>query len=108
MTMVSAISNGRGDATVDALYAEFGAVLAHRIVESEMMDFLWDSRLKEHYLGQYLDFDWAVGDESPELSRVAILSFLDSGWHVGICLVDGEGSAVDLLWKSRFGGRDEA
>ncbi len=43
-----------------------------------------------------------------ELSRVAILSVLDGGWYVGLCLVDGEGAAVELLWKRQFGTLGEA
>jgi hypothetical protein len=51
MNMMSTI--GRGcDAAVDALRAEFGAVLAERIIEAEAVDFLWESRVAERYLGQ--------------------------------------------------------
>ena len=108
MTMISAISNTRCDAVVDALRAEFGVVLAGRILEAEAMDFLWDARVKERYLGQHIDVGFCVGEDEVELARIAILSFLGGRWHAGTCLVDGEGRAADLLWKECFGSRDEA
>jgi len=108
MTMISAMSNGGCEAVVEALRAEFGAMLAERIIESEAADFLWDARVKERYLGQHVDV-W-FGDEQgeTELARMAILSFLGGRWHVASCLVDGEGMAVDLLWKRSFDQQDEA
>lgn len=92
----------------DALRAEFGAVLAARIMEAEAADFLWDARLKERYLGQHLDVGLGHEDGEMELARFAILSFLGGRWHVAACLVDGEGMAADLLWKRTFDGLDEA
>ena len=108
MAMISAISNGGCEAVVEALRAEFGAILAERIIESEAADFLWDARVKEHYLGQH--FDVWFGDEhvETELARIAILSFIGGRWHAAMCLVDGEGMAVDLLWKRSFDSQDEA
>ena len=108
MTMISAISNTRCDAVVDALRAEFGVVLAARILEGEAMDFLWDARVKERYLGQHFDVGFCSEEDETELSRIAILSFLGGRWHAGTCLVDGEGRAADLLWKECFGNREEA
>ena len=108
MTIISAMSNGGCEAVVEALRAEFGAILAERIIEAEAAGFLWDARVKERYLGQH--FDVGFGDEQgeTELARIAILSFLGGRWHAGTCLVDGEGMAADLLWKESFGNRDEA
>ena len=96
------------DAAVDALRAEFGAVLVERIIEAEALDFLWEARVRERYLGQQIGWDFDDDEASPELSRVAILSVLDGRWYVGMCLVDGEGLAVELLWKRQFGRRGEA
>lgn len=107
MNMMSTI--GRGcDATVDALRAEFGAVLAERIIEAEAVDFLWGARVRERYLGQRIGWDFDDEDASRELSRIAILSVLDGRWYIGACLVDGEGTAVELLWKRRVQSRGEA
>ena len=108
MTMISAIPNRRCDMVTDALHAEFGAVLAARIMEAEAADFLWDARIRERYLGQHLDVGLGDEDEEMELARIAILSLLGGRWHVAACLVDGEGRAVDLLWKRDFDRVDEA
>jgi hypothetical protein len=108
MTTISAIANGRCDALVEALQAEFGSVLAERILEAEAADFLWEARLNERYLGQHLDVAFASDDEERELARIAVLSFVGGRWHAASCLVDGDGMAVDLLWKRSFGSRGEA
>jgi hypothetical protein len=108
MTMVSAIENGRCDAVVEGLRAEFGAILADRILEAEAADYLWEARLKERYLGKYVDVGIGDDDDERELSRVAVLSFLGGLWHTASCLVDGEGMAVDLLWKRSFDSRESA
>ena len=108
MTMISAISNRRCDMVADALRAEFGVVLAARIMEAEAADFLWEARVRQRYLGQH--WDVGLGDEQGEieLARIAILSFFGGRWHVAACLVDGEGIAVDLLWKQDFDGLEDA
>ena len=107
MTMISAISNRGCDAIVENLRAEFGAILADRIVESEALDFIWDARIRERYLGQHVA---EPGDEdvSEDVSRIVVLSSIGGRWNVGLCLVDGEGDVVDLLWKREFGARAEA
>lgn len=107
MNTISTIER-RCDAAVDALRAEFGGVLAERIIEAEAVDFLWDARVQERYLGQQIGWDFDDEDASQELSRVSILSVLDDRWCVGLCLVDGEGAAVELLWKRSFECRGEA
>ena|SRR5690348_5895835 len=108
MNIISTVAMGRCEAVVDALRAELGGVLAERVIEAEAAEFLWESRLRERYLGQHFD---AIAEEnlSPEeVSRIAFLSVLDGRWHAGICLVDGEGSATELLWKRTFGTFEEA
>jgi hypothetical protein len=107
MNMMTTI--GRGcDAAIDSLRAEFGAVLAQRIIEAEALDFLWEARVRARYLGQRIGWDFDEEEVSQELSRVVILSELDGRWHVALCLVDGEGAAVELLWKRQFQSRGEA
>lgn len=108
MNIISMNPMGRCDARIDALRAEFGGILAERIFEAEAVDFLWDSRVLERYLGQHID---AIPDDermSEDVSRVAVLSLLDGDWYAGICLIDGEGAAIELLWKRTFDTRDEA
>ena len=79
MNMMTTI--GRScDAAIDALRAEFGAVLAERIIEAEAVDFLWDARVRERYLGQQIGWEFDDVDASQELSRVAICSVLDGRW----------------------------
>jgi hypothetical protein len=108
MNMISMNPMGRCDARIDALRAELGGILADRILEAEAADFLWEARVLEHYLGQHIDAVPADESTSQDVSRVAVLSLLDGSWQAGICLIDGEGAAVDLLWKRSFDGRDEA
>ena len=109
MTMISALDRGACDGLVDALRAEFGAVLAARILEAEALDFLWESRLAERYCGQHSGPDIEFADDGEtELSRVAIVSFLDGSWHAAMCLADGEGAEVALLWQHRCQAREEA
>jgi len=107
MNMISMI--GRDcDGAVDALRAEFGAVLAERIIEAEAVDFLWEARVQERYLGQQIGWDFDDEEASGEVSRIAILSALDGRWYAAMCLVDGEGAAVELLWKQQFQRRAAA
>ena len=101
-------ANARCDALVEDLRAEFGAILADRILEAEAADYLWEARVRERYLGQHLDVGFGDFGGERELSRIAILSFLGGLWHTASCLVDGEGMAVDLLWKHSFDSRDAA
>lgn len=108
MTMISMNPMGRWDARIDALRAEFGGILADRILEAEAADFLWESRVRERYLGQHVDAFPDGESLIQDVSRIAVLSFLDSHWCAAICLIDGEGDAIDLIWKLRFSSRDEA
>ena len=108
MNIISSVEMDRCGALVDALRAELGGVLAERVIEAEAADFLWESRLRERYLGQHID---PFSDDElafSEVSRIAFLSFLDGRWHAGTCLVDGEGAARELLWKSTFWSSEEA
>ena len=108
MNIISMNPMSRCDAQIDALRAELGGILADRILEAEAADFLWNSRVLERYLGQHID---AIPDDErmvEEVSRVAVLSLLDGAWHAGVCLVDGEGAAIGLLWKRTLDSREEA
>ena len=107
MNMVSAISQRGCDAIVEDLRAEFGAILADRIIEAEAVNFLWDGRIKECYLGQRVA-DLADEELSEDVSRIAVLSSIGGRLYVAVCLVDGEGDAVDLLWKREFQSRPDA
>ena len=107
MNSFSATSNGR-EHVVEALRAEFGAIQSAHILEAEAADFLWEARVRERYLGQHFDVAFELEEDALELARIAILASLDGRWHVAACLIDGEGSAVDLLWKRSFERREGA
>jgi hypothetical protein len=114
MTIISAIPGGSGDAyarLIEGLRLEFGCAdvgaLAERIFEAEKVDFHWEARVRERYLGQHLAYDFGDEDIREELSRIAILSFVAGRWHAGVCLVDGNGCATDLLWLRSFEQRHD-
>lgn len=115
MTIISAIPGGSGDAyarLVDGLRMEFGCAdvgaLAERIFEAEKVEFHWESRVRERYLGQHFPHDFGDEDVGEDMSRMAILSSVAGRWHAGVCLVDGDGCAIDLLWLRSFDRRDDA
>ena len=108
MTMISVMGNGAFQARIEVLEAEFGAIQAARIMDSEAVDFMWEARVRDRYLGQHFDVGFPPDGEEMELSRIAVLSAFSGRWHAGTCLVDGEGQPVDLLWKRSFSDREEA
>ena len=97
---------------VRELQAEFKCAdvraLAERIVESEAMDFYWEARVDERYLGQYQGFETISDVLEGELVRVVCLSRFAGSWHVGTFVVNGEGQALDLLWRRSFDDRATA
>lgn len=115
MTIISHIPGSSGDAyarLVEGLRLEFGCAdvgaLAERILESEKAEFHWEARVAERYLGQHFPLDFLNEDGGDELARIAILSFVARRWHTGICLVDGEGCATELMWLRSFDRREDA
>ncbi len=115
MTVISAISQCQSDAygqLVRELQTEFRCAdvgaLADRVVEAEAADFYWEARVRERYLGHDLDGSGGLDEGDEELVRVAFMSLLAESWHVGSCIVDGEGRAVDLLWIRHLSGLEEA
>jgi hypothetical protein len=89
--------SGRNDRVMSALVAglerEFGRGaaegLARHFLEAEEVDFRWDARSEERWLGLYEDPDEAEF----ELDRIAICGCLDGSWFTAIMLVDGDGNA---------------
>lgn len=102
MNMISTIGMRPCDVQLEAIRAEFGAVMAARILDAEAVDFLWEARMCERYLGQCVDVIFDEEDAAEEVSRIAFLSDFDGAWHAGICLVNGEGNVVELLWRRQF------
>ena len=115
MTIISAGFGASGDAYAQLVHelrleldcVEIGAI-AERIFEAEDVDFHWNARIRQRYLGQYVDA-WISSDDADEgVARMAFTSFLAGRWHAGVCLVDGEGCPQSLLWVRTFHGREEA
>jgi hypothetical protein len=100
MAYVSSISESadRVMATLIAgLQIEFGSSaaegLAHHFLEAEEVDFHWDARISERWLGAYE----AQDDDELELDRVAIMGRLDGRWFIATCIVDGDGNPHGML-----------
>jgi hypothetical protein len=110
MSMIQNIS-GASDrvmaALVSGLEIEFGRgageALAHRFLEAEEIDFHWDARAEERWIGIYECAD----DDDIELDRVAIFGRLDGKYFVAAMIVDGDGNPHGMMGKRSF-GREQA
>lgn len=95
-------------ALVSGLEIEFGhgagEVLAHRFLEAEEVDFHWDARIEERWIGVYE----SDGEEDFELDRVAVLGRLDGKWFVAVMVVDGDGNAHGMMGLRKFRHRQQA
>lgn len=95
-------------ALVSGLEIEFGhgagEALAHRFLEAEETDFLWDARDQERWIGAYESID----DDEIDLDRVRIVGRLDGRWFVAVMIVDGDGNPHGLMGKREFGRRKQA
>lgn len=90
------------DQLVAGLEIEFGRgageALAHRFLEAEESEFLWEARAEERWLGAYASDD----EEDLELDRVAICGRLDGRWFVAVSIVDGDGVPHGLMGRRTF------
>lgn len=105
MTMFQPISQSvdRVMATLIAgLELEFGRGaaegLAQRFIEAEDVDFHWEARIEERWIGTYE----AQDGEGLDLDRVAILGQIDGRWFVAMCIVDGDGMAHGMMGRQAF------
>jgi hypothetical protein len=93
---------------VSGLETEFGSgageALAHRFLEAEESDFLWDARIEERWLGSYESID----DDDLELDRIAICGRLKGRWFASVMLVDGDGMAHGTIAKRFYRSRKSA
>ncbi|KKC23878.1 hypothetical protein WP12_22495 [Sphingomonas sp. SRS2] len=93
---------------IQGLELEFGhpagRALAQRFLEAEEVDFHWDARSRERWIGSYESLD----DDDLELDRVAVLGRLDGEWFVAVCIVDGDGRAHGLEGCRHCGSKVEA
>jgi len=95
-------------ALLSGLEVEFGrgagAGLAQRFLEAEDVDFHWDARLQERWVGAYESLD----DDEFELDRIAILGRLDGEYFVATMIVDGDGNAQGMMGRRAFESESEA
>ncbi|HEY9578494.1 MAG TPA: hypothetical protein VIR65_01380 [Rhizorhapis sp.] len=89
-------------ALVAGLELEFGRgagkALAGRFLEAEEVDFRWEARVEERWLGAYDSID----DEDVELDRIVCLGRLDGKWFCATMLVDGDGRAHGMMGCRQF------
>lgn len=89
-------------ALVSGLELEFGRgageALAHRFLDAEEVDFHWDARVEERWIGAYESADM----DDVELERVAILGRFDGQWFVARMIVDGDGEAHGMISRCGF------
>jgi hypothetical protein len=81
-----------------------GKALAQRFLDAEEVDFRWDARIEERWIGAYASID----DDDFALDRVRILGWLDGQWFVATHIVDGDGNAQGMLGCRDFGSEIEA
>ncbi|MFB0875854.1 MULTISPECIES: hypothetical protein [unclassified Sphingobium] len=95
-------------ALISGLEVEFGHdaadALAHRFLEAEESDFLWDARDMERWIGAYESTD----EDEIDLDRVRIFGNLEGKWFVAVMIIDGDGNPHGLMGKRTFGPRKAA
>lgn len=95
-------------ALVSGLESEFGRgageALAHRFLEAEEVDFHWDAREQECWIGAYDSTE----DDEIELNRVRVLGRLDGTWFVAVMIVDGEGNPHGMMGKRTYRRKNAA
>lgn len=111
MSMFGPISEATDNvmaALVSGLEIEFGhgvgKALAHRFLEAEEVDFLWDARVQGRWIGAYESTE----DDEIDLDRVRIFGRLDGQWFVAVMIIDGEGNPHGLTGRRNFGQRKQA
>jgi hypothetical protein len=81
-----------------------GEALAHRFLEAEESDFLWDAREMERWIGAFESID----EDEIDLDRVRIFGRLDGKWFVAVMIVDSDGNPHGLMGKREFRRRRQA
>ena len=99
---IGAASDRVLDALVSGLEIEFGrsagAALAHRFLEAEEVDFIWDARIEERWVGAYESEE----EDVFELERIAIRGWLAGEYFVATMIVDGDGNAHGMIGRRNF------
>jgi hypothetical protein len=81
-----------------------GEALAHRFLEVEDVDFLWDARQEQRWLGCY----FSVEEDEIALDRIAICGRLEGRWFMSVMLVDGDGNPHGMLGRRSCRSRKQA
>jgi len=81
-----------------------GEALAQRFLDAEDIDFHWEARIAERWIGAYHGGE----EEGLELDTVRIVGHLDGDWFVAVMIVDGDGNAHGMTGKRNFRGRSYA
>lgn len=105
---ISAAADRVVAALISGLELEFGRgageALAHRFLEAEEVEFHWDARVEERWIGTYE----GAGENEIELDRVRVLGCLDGEWFVAVMIIDGEGNAHGMMGLRKFRRRGDA
>lgn len=112
MTMfqpVSAVSDRVMAALIAGLEIEFGRGagegLARHFLAAEDVDFRWEGRVEERWIGAYESDD---ADDYYWLDRVAICGRIHRKWFAATMIVDGDGNAHGMLGCREFRSRKAA
>ncbi|MBO9601836.1 MAG: hypothetical protein J7496_04930 [Novosphingobium sp.] len=75
-----------------------GEALAGRFLDAEEIDFRWDARVEERWIGAHENAD----DDEFELDRIAICGRFDGVWFCATMLVTGNGQAHSMIRCRQF------
>ena len=93
---------------VSGLEVEFGrgagVALAQRFLAAEEVDFHWEARVQERWIGAYASID----EDEVELDRIAILGRLDGEYFLATMIVDGDGNAHGMMGRRVFAREETA
>jgi hypothetical protein len=107
-TVAATVTDRVMAALISGLEVEFGKgvgeALAHRFLEAEEVDFNWNARVWERWIGSYE----GDAEEGLELDRIKVLGRLDDRWFVAVIIVDGDGNAHGMMGRRTFGRRGPA
>jgi hypothetical protein len=105
---ISAAADRVMAALVSGLEVEFGKgageALAQRFLDAEEVDFHWDARGEERWLGAFASAD----DDDLELDRIAVFGRLDGRWFVAVMIVDGDGNPHGMMGHRTFKRQGDA
>ena len=81
-----------------------GTALAQRFLDAEEVDFHWDARVSERWIGTYE----GSSEDDLQLDRVKIVGRLDGTWFIATMIVDGDGNAHGMIGNRTFQTQKDA